>query len=208
MTARLLRSTSGGVTVELALLAVMLLTSVTLALDVYVYQRAQAGGQRLAQVLADYVANQVDPPLAYGQVEALAEAMRPTEIGTEHALVVRLTALHQPAGGTTATIPWVDVLTYGDADVASALAAACPSRDGRFHLFGEEGQVPALPTGLALAAGDDVVVAQICARLTDPGIAQSVLFDEVIYRIRVLPFNEPQTRPPPAPAGRPAATPT
>lgn len=199
-------------TVELAVLVSVLLTSITVVLDAYAYQRAQAGAQRMAQVIADYVANQSATPLAYPEIQALGRVLRDPEIGVEHAMAVRLTALHQAAAaGSTATIPWVESIPFGDdPTVTAALAADCPPRDGRFDFFGEEGSTPSLPDGITLDGGADVIVAQLCVRLTNPGLAQNALFDEVIYRASATPFNQPATRPPAAPTGRPPApgTPT
>ncbi len=193
-----------SVTLELAFLVSVLLASITMVLDVYTYQRAQAGAQRMAQVIADYVANQSATPLAYPEIQALGGVLRDPEIGTENAMVVRLTALHQAAAaGSASTIPWVVSVPLGDSTVTNALDADCPPRDGTFDFFGEEGNTPTLPDGITLDGGADVVVAQLCVRLTNPGIAQNALFDEVIYRMRAIPFNQPATRPPAAPTGRP-----
>ena len=94
-------------------------------------------------------------------------------------------------------------IPLGDSTVANGLAALCPPRDGRFDFFGEEGNTPALPDGLTLDGGADIIVAQLCVQLTNPGVAQNALFDAVIYRARAIPFNAPATRPPAAPTGRP-----
>ena len=193
-------------TVELAFLVSVLLVSITLVLDVYAYQRAQAGAQRMAQIIAEYVANQVETgrTLAYPEIQALGGELRGPEIGAENAAAVRLTALHQAAAaGSNPTIPWVTSIPLGDPTVANTLAARCPPRDGTFDFFGDEGNAPTLPDGITLDGGADVVVAQLCVRLTNPGIAQNTLFDEVIYRARVIPFSSPATRPPAAPTGRP-----
>ena len=191
-------------TVELAVLVSVLLASITMVLDVYTYQRAQAGAQRMAAVITDYVSNQSATPLAYPEIEALGGVLRGPEIGADHAMVVRLTALHQAAAaGSTATIPWVVSVPLGDPTVTNALGPNCPPRDGRFDFFGEEGSTPDLPDGITLDGGADVVVAQLCVRLTNPGLAQNALFDQVIYRASATPFNQPATRPPAAPTGRP-----
>ena len=87
--------------------------------------------------------------------------------------------------------------------VANGLATRCPPRDGRFDFFGEEGNTPGLPDGITLDGGADILIALVCVRLTNPGIVQSALYDEVIYRTSALPFNSPTTRPPRAPTGRP-----
>ena len=211
---RLLRSSRGqalpgdaraSATVELAVLVAVLLASITMVLDTYTYQRAQAGAQRMAAVITDYVSNQSATPLAYPEIEALGRVLRGPEIGTENAMVVRLTALHQAAAaGSTATIPWVESIPFGDdPSVTNALATNCPPRDGRFDFFGDEGDTPDLPDGITLDGGADVIVAQLCVRLTNPGIAQNALFDRIIYRASATPFNQPATRPPAAPTGRP-----
>ena len=194
-------------TVELAALASVLLASITMVLDTYTYQRAQAGAQRMAQIVADYVANQ--PTLAYPEIQALGRVLRGPEIGADNAMAIRLTALHQDAGaGEAPEIPWVASIPLGDPAVANALAARCPPRDGRFDFFGEEGNTPTLPDGITLDGGADVIVTQLCVRLTNPGIAQNALFDEVIYRARTMSFNAPATRPPACPTGRPTPCPS
>lgn len=195
-------------TVELAFLVSVLLVSITMVLDVYAYQRAQAGAQRMAQIIGDYVANQ-SGTLAYPEIQALGRVLRGPEIGADNAMVVRLTALHQAAAaGSTPTIPWVTSIPLGDSTITNTLAARCPPRDGRFDFFGEEGNTPTLPDGITLDGGADFVVTQLCVRLTNPGIAQNALFDEVIYRARTVPFNSPATRPPACPIGRPTPCPS
>ena len=195
-------------TVELAALASVLLASITMVLDTYTYQRAQAGAQRMAQVIADYVANQ-SGTLAYPEIQALGRVLRGPEIGADNAMVVRLTALHQDPGvGETPEIPWVASIPLGDPVAANALVARCPPRDGRFDFFGDEGNAPTLPDGITLDGGADILVAQLCVRLTNPGIAQNALFDEVIYRARAIPFTSPATRPPACPTGRPTPCPS
>lgn len=195
-------------TVELAFLVSVLLVSITMVLDVYAYQRAQAGAQRMAQIIADYVANQ-SGTLAYPEVQALGTVLRGPEIGADNAMVVRLTALHQDDGaGETPEIPWVASIPLGDPTVTNQLVARCPPRDGRFDFFGEEGNTPTLPDGITLDGGADVIVTQLCVRLTNPGIAQNALFDEVIYRARTMSFNAPATRPPACPTGRPTPCPS
>ena len=195
-------------TLELAALVSVLLASITMVLDTYTYQRAQAGTQRMAQIIADYVATQ-SGTLEYPEIQALGRVLRGPEIGADNAMVVRLTALHQgPGVGETPEIPWVTSVPLGDPTVANALVARCPPRDGRFDFFGEEGNTPALPDGITLDGGADVLVAQLCVRLTNPGIAQNTLFDEVIYQARAIPFTSPATRPPACPTGRPTPCPS
>ena len=202
---------AGGTTIEFAAVMTITLAAATAALDVYAYQRAQAGAARVAQLIGDYVAHQANPhpPLSFPEIRAFGEALRGPEIGSENAMVVRLTALHQGTGaGSTPTIPWVQSIGYGDPAVANGLAARCPPREppGAFPSFGEEGNAPVLPDGLTLEGGADLVTAQVCVRLLDPGIAQNALFDETIYRIFATPFRHPATRPPAAPTGRPQGT--
>ena len=193
-----------SVTVELATVAVVFLVSVTMALDVYTYQRARAGAARMAQIVAEYSANQ-PAGLDWAELRDLGQALRRPQIGAGNVMAIRLTALHQgAAAGSDPTIPWVTSIPLGEPPArAAALAGRCPPRDGRYDYFGEEGDRPNLPAGLDGLAGEDVVVVQLCVELQDPGIAQNALFDEVIYRMAARPFVQPATRPPAAPAGEP-----
>ena len=193
-----------GVTVELAGIAVVFLASLTLALDVYAWQRAQARTANMARIVADYAANQPGG-LDWAELRDLGEALRKQQIGSGNVMVVRLTALHQgAAAGDTPTIPWVTSIPLGENRAgAAALAGRCPPRDGRYDYFGEQGNAPTLPAGIGSLAGEDLVVAQLCVALENPGIAQNALFDEVIYRMAAMPFVQPETRPPAAPDGEP-----
>lgn len=198
------RDVRASATVELAAVAAAFLISVTMALDVYSYQRARAGAARMAQIVADYAANQPGG-LDWTELRSLGESLRRPQIGAGNVMAIRLTALHQgAAAGSTPTIPWVTSIPLGENRTgADALAGGCPPRDGRYDYFGEAGSRPVLPAGIGNLAGEDVVVVQLCVELEDPGIAQNALFDEVIYRMAAMPFVQPATRPPAAPTGEP-----
>ena len=198
------RDVRASATVELAAVAAAFLISVTMALDVYTYQRAQGGAARMAQIVADYAANQPGG-LDWTELRSLGEGLRRPQIGAGNVMAIRLTALHQgAAAGSIPTIPWVASIPLGENRIgADALAGRCPPRDGRYDYFGEAGSRPTLPQGIGNLAGEDVVVVQLCVELEDPGIAQNALFDEVIYRMAAMPFVQPATRPPAAPTGEP-----
>lgn len=193
-----------SVTLELAAIAATFLISVTLALDVYAYQRARAGAAKMAWIVAEYAANQPGG-LDWNELRSLGEALRRPQIGGGNTLVIRLTALHQgAAAGSAPTIPWVTEIPLGEnAAQAATRVGPCPPRNRGYDHFGEEGERPVLPAGIDNLAGEDLVVVQLCARLENPGIAQNTLFDEVIYRVAAMPFVQPATRPPAAPAGEP-----
>lgn len=191
-------------TVELAAIAATFLISVTMALDVYAYQRARAGAARMAQIVAEYAANQ-PAGLDWTELRSLGEALRRPQIGGGNTMALRLTALHQgAAAGSTPTIPWVTSIPLGENPAtANALADDCPPRGRGYDHFGEEGDRPALPAGIDSLAGEDLVVVQLCVQLENPGFVQNTWFEEVIYRAAAMPFVQPATRPPAAPTGEP-----
>lgn len=183
----------------------------------------------MAQILADYVAHQnpPHPPLEYGEIEALIDALRDPEIGTDHEMAVRLTAIHQgTAPGSIPRIAWISEIAQPPdrpqspdrPQFAGAAPLECPPKprgtvdptdptnDAKFHFFGDCPDCPDtlavanMPVGISLDSRTDIIVVQLCARLTNPGIAQNLIFDEIIYRMQVYPFNNPATRPPPPPA--------
>lgn len=193
-----------SVTLELAAIAATFLISVTMALDVYAWQRARAGAARMAQIVAEYAANQPGG-LDWSELRSLGEVLRRPQIGGGNTMVLRMTALHQSdAAGSAPTIPWVTSIPLGEnAAEAAALAGRCPPPNRGYDDFGEAGERPTLPAGITSLAGEDLVVVQLCVKLENPGLAQNALFDEVIYRAAAMPFVQPATRPPAAPVGEP-----
>ena len=111
------RHEAGSASIELAIVTVALVGTMTAALDLYQYIRAQAGARRIAQTIAEYVANQAHPRprLRYAEVSALGSALRRPEIGADNTMVIRLTAMHQGAdAGSTPRIEWVSTVEYGN----------------------------------------------------------------------------------------------
>lgn len=206
-----MRCDRGSISIELTAVVAMLLAALTMTLDIYAYQRAQAGTLRLATLVAEYIAHQ-DAGAEHSEIRALISATRAAEVGTsDHGLTARLTALHQADEDSPTKIGWVEHVKFkgGEGNRWNEENMDCPLPEDRdkFRWFGDEGtdgdtladaSMPEEPND-SLNGEADVIVVQLCVTLTNPGIAQNALFDHIIYRIAARPFDAPDTRPPAKP---------
>ena len=184
-----LRSSRGGVPVELALGGFVLISAAVLCFDLYARIEADTSIARMAVTMADYVSRETAPDGA--EMSALGEFLRDHELAFPADLVFVVTALRQPSGDPR---PGVDVLwtddtiQLGDPAVTGALSAGCAH-------FKDAG---VLPDNFTMADDEVLIVAGVCARLTGAGFLTSTIFTGDIHRLHALPARDPG-QPPAAP---------
>ena len=184
--------TRGGATVELAIGAVMLLAIAVLGFDLYSRVEADTAGARMAATMAEYVSRETEPVGEYGdQITALGRFLYEQELGVPADLVYVISAIAQPGSGDPAQVLWVDTIPLGDEDTTMEIAAACGS-------FGAENGDASLPDDFTMAAGEVVVVAEVCVRLRREGSLTGRFIAGDIRRLHVLPTRN-QDEPPPKP---------
>ena len=192
------RGTRASAGLELAIGAAVLIPITALCFDLYARVAADTAGARAAAAMADYVSRGPDAAtntLDGGALRELGGFLRTHEFGAPADLVFIVSALRQPPGSPAPAVAvlWSDdtLLRFGDATVTTALAAGC-SR------FVSGGNTANLPAGFTMAAGEVIVVAELCARLTRAGSLTGRFVAGDVYRLHVLPAREPG-RAPPAP---------
>ena len=177
----------GAATIELALGAVALMTAALLCFDLYARTRADAAIARMAATMADYVARDGSPD--GDRMTTLGEYLHAQVLGVAADLVYVVSAIHKPAGSSSAAVLWTDdAIRVGDATTTTALVDECTR-------FVDANNDPKLPSGFTMSADEVLIVTEICARLARAG---SVTGGD-IYRLHVLPHRE---------AGKTPATPT
>ena len=183
--------------IEIALGAVALIGVSAACFDLYSRVNADTAVSRMAATMADYVSRDTAPDGA--ELAALGAFLHEHELGVPADLAYVITALRQPAGNP---LPAVEVLwsdnsiRIGDATTTAALAAGCTRRvteDDQANLHA------ALPATFAMAAGEALVIAEACARLTREGSLTGRFVAGDIYRIHAVPVRDP-SNPPSAPA--------
>lgn len=189
------RGTRASAGIELALGAAVLIPIAALCFDLYARVAADTSGTRCAAVMADYVSRGPDTAtntLDGAALEDLGEFLHNNAFGAPADLVFVLSALRQPPGDPAPAVEvlWSDgsaPLRFGDATVTTALAADC----SRFVTTSGGSSTATLPAGFTMAAGEVIVVAEICARLTRVGSLTGRFVAGDVYRHHVLPAREP-----------------
>ena len=187
------RNTRGGVPIELALGAVVLVSAAALCFDLYARVEADTSITRMAVTMADYVSREAAPD--GGEMSALGEFLRDHELAVPADLVFVVTALRQPSGDPRpgVVVLWSDdSIRFGDSTVTGQLAADCAQ-------FADADGTADLPDHFTMADDEVIVVAEVCARLTREGFLTSTIFAGDIYRLHALPARDP---------GQPPAAPT
>lgn len=191
------RGRRGSASVELALGAVALIGVSAVCFDLYSRVSADAAVSRMAATMADYVSRDTAPDGA--ELAALGAFLHEHELGVPADLAYVITALHQPAGNP---LPAVEVLwsddsvRVGNATTTAALAGGCArhvTTDNNANLNA------ALPATFTMAAGEVLVIAEACARLTREGSLTGRFVAGDIYRLHAVPVRDPGN-PPSAPA--------
>ena len=200
------RDNRGGAAIELALGAVVLISICAMCFDLYSRVRADTASARLAATMADYVSREIEPD--GDDLKALGEFLYTHELKVPANLVYAITAFRRPPGDPPEPVQvlWSDAsIRFGDETVTGTIADGCArhaTADGK----------PALPRRFDMAAGEVLIVVEVCARLTREGSLVGRFIAGEIYRLHAVPAREPDT-PPARPAyertaGLSARTPT
>ena len=195
--ASFVRDRRGSASIELALGAVALIGVSALCFDLYSRVNADTAVSRMAATMADYVSRDTAPDKA--ELAALGAFLHERELGVPADLAYVITALRQPAGNPLPAVEvlWSDAsIRIGNAIATAALAGGCPRRvttDANANLHA------ALPATFAMAAGEVLVIAEACARLTREGSLTGRFVVGDIYRLHAVPVRDP-SNPPSAPA--------
>ena len=201
------RDRRGAGSLEFAIGAVAFITVAALCFDLYARIQADTAGARVAVTMADYVSRGPTPP--GDDLAALGSFLHEHELRVPADLVFVLTAYRQPPPATEGEpLPalvrlWTDdTIRIGDATATGDLAQDC----GR-HADGDGN--PDLPDGFTMAAGEVLVVAEVCARLTREGSITGRFVAGGLYRLHALPARDPDRAPtsPPVYAPRTDGTP-
>lgn len=187
------RDQRGSAGIELAIGAAALIGVAAVCFDLYTRVNADTAAARMAVTMADYVSRDAAPEGA--ELAALGAFLHEHELGVPAHLAYVLTALRQPAGDP---LPAVEVLwsddsiRFGDAAATAALAGGCAR-----HVTGSD--TADLPDGFAMDAGEVLVIAEVCARLTREGSLTGRFVAGDVYRLHAVPVRDP-SNPPAAPA--------
>lgn len=201
------RGRRGAAGIELALGAVALLGVSVLCFDLYARVDADTALSRVAVTMADYVSR--DPAPHSGEMAALAAFLHEHELGVPANLAFVVTALRQPAGDPRPAIKvlWSDdSVRIGNATVTAALAGGC-ARHVTAAGDGDSTSLTAkLPAGFTMNAGEVLVIAEVCARLTREGSLTGRFVAGDMHRVHALPARD-REEPPAAPAVPSVTTP-
>ena len=193
---RFVRDRRGSAAIEIALGAVALIGVSAVCFDLYSRVGADTAVSRMVATMADYVSREAAPDGA--ELTALGTFLHEHELGVPADVAYVITALRQPAGNP---LPAVEVLwsddsiRVGDATTTAALAGGCARRvteDDQANLHA------ALPATFSMAAGEVLVIAEACARLTREGSLTGRFVAGDIYRLHAVPVRDPGN-PPAAP---------
>ena len=191
------RDRRGAAGVELGLGAVALIGVAVLCFDLYARVHADTAVSRMAVTMADYVSRDTAP--VGTELAALGAFLHEHELGVPADLAYVITALRQPAGDPLPAVEilWSDdSIRVGDATTTAALAGGCTrhvTTDDNANLNAT------LPATFAMAAGEVLVIAEACARLTREGSLTGRFVAGDIYRLHAVPVRDPGN-PPSAPA--------
>ena len=167
--------------IELAIGSVALLAVAMLCFDLYSLVRLGTASARSATVMADYVSREREPDGE--QVAALGQFLYETEFRSPADLVFVISAASGPRDGTPAEVLWSDnTLRIGDPDTTEHLAEVCDQ-------LGEQRWRGDL-SGMQIASGEIVVVAEVCAQPQREGALSGQLIGSDFYRLHLLPARE------------------
>ena len=183
------RDERGATPIELALGAVVLVSTAALGFDLYSLSNANTAIGRMAATMADYVSRDTDP--VGDEMSALGGYLYTHELPVPAHLVYVVTALHQPSGDPS---PGLDVLwsddtiRFGDSTATAELAAGCAR-------FVDEDGAAVPPDGFTMADDEVLIIAEVCVRLTREGSLTGRLVAGDLYRLHALPARDPDQRP-------------
>ena len=196
------RATRASAAIEFALGAVALLGVAALCFDLYSRVEADTTGARIAATMADFVSRgpgSSEDTLDGSAMKALGTFLHTHELHVPADLVFVVTALRQGTGTPPPAVEvlWSDdAMRFGDDEVTEALARTC----SRFVTDSAGQQTLQLPDGITaseftMAAGEVVVVVEVCARLSGAGMLTQHFISGDLYRHHVLPVRDPERFP-------------
>ena len=183
------RDVHGGAAIELALGAMVFVSTTVLCVDLYSRIKADTAVARLAATMADYVSRDADPD--GDEMEALGDHLRKHELAVPADLVYVVSAFHQPSGDPrpAVVVLWSDdSIRFGDPTVTTDLAAGCAR-------YVDDGGLADLPADFTMADDEVLIVAEVCARLTGRGFITAAIIAGDIYRLHALPARDPDRQP-------------
>ena len=185
------RDIRGGAAIELALGAVVLISISAMCFDLYSRVRADTASARLASTMADYISRETDPD--GDDLKALGKFLYTHELKVPANLVYAITAFRRPPGDPREPVEvlWSDAsIRFGDETVTGTIADGCARH-------ATDGGNPALPRGFDMAAGEVLIMVEVCARLTREGSLVGQFIAGEIYRLHAVPAREPDAPPSP-----------
>ena len=183
-----LRNTRASVSVEFVAGAVLLLTMTMGTLDVYRLMDASSLSANAAKTMADYMWLSNSPKSQH--LEDLAKYAHRKQIAVPSHAAFVVSAFTQPAGaGASPDKSWDHrILVAPDGETPSPLAEVCGSRS----LIGTGG---GLPAGFTMAAGEEIIVVEVCVKvssgaLLSGGVLDTVGLPSVFYEYRIVPVRD------------------
>ena len=188
------RDTRAAAGLELALGCALALLPVAYAcFDLYSRVEADTIGARLAVTMADYVSrgpDTADGKLDGDALKALGKFLYEHELNAPADLVFVITVLRKPSGTTDPVkVLWSDdTIRFGDKTVTAELAGQCPQ-----YVEKSGGQNTAKDRAdFKMAAGEALVIVEVCARLTREGSLTGRFVTGDVYRLHILPLRTPK----------------
>ena len=189
------RDTRAAAGLELALGCALALLPVAYAcFDLYSRVEADTIGARLAVTMADYVSRGPDTDggeLDGDALKALGKFLHEYELNAPADLVFVITVLRKPSGTTDPPVKvlWSDdTIRFGDETVTAELAGQCPQ-----YVENSGGQKTAKDRAdFKMAAGEALVIVEVCARLTREGSLTGRFVTGDVYRLHILPLRTPE----------------
>ena len=170
------RSRRASVSVEFVAGSVLFLAITTGSLDIYRLIETKTLGSQAASTMAEYMSLASTPEAEW--VNDLAKYSHENQIGVSSKVVFVISAIEQ---GATPPVQWDHkVFLAPDGETPPTLAEACGART----LIGDGG---ALPTELAMVAGETVMVVEVC--VNPAGLISSGLFSTPLYQYRIVPVR-------------------
>ena len=188
------RDTRAAAGLELALGCALALLPVAYAcFDLYSRVEADTIGARLAVTMADYVSR--GPDMADGKLDgdalkALGKFLHEHELNAPADLVFVITVLRKPSGTSKPVkVLWSDdTIRFGDETVTAELAGQCPQ-----YVEKSGGKNTAKDRAdFKMAAGEALVIVEVCARLTREGSLTGRFVTGDVYRLHILPLRTPK----------------
>lgn len=172
------RSTRASVSIEFVLGAVLILTTTVGGIDLYRIIEGRSVGARSASAMADYVSLETAPQSAL--INDLAKFLYRHQIAAPSEAVFVISAVAKPA--STDVEPDPSAVVQWDHKVAIAPEGSPPPAFANScGKVGASGGVAKLPVELNMEADEEVVVVEVCVKLSpEVFVSSGVLPDGVL----------------------------